>query len=124
MKLDPTNPIFDQYPATTLARFIAFHTMNPHVYASFTQLARQMLATGKKRYSAQAIIYVLRWEYDLKTVGDVFEINNDFTSVYARLLCLEDPEFLHFFELRRMPNKGIKSQEQQRREGENASHDF
>lgn len=116
MKLDPAHPLFDQYPHTTLARFIAFHTMNPHVYESFSQLARQMRATGKKRYSAQAIIYVLRWEYDLKTQGDVFEINNDFTSVYARLLCIEEPEFLQFFELRRMPNKGVKSDEQQRRE--------
>ena len=76
-----------------------------------------MKSTGKLRYSAQAIIYVLRWEFDLKTQGDVFEINNDFTSIYARLLCIEDPAFLHFFELRRMPNKGIKSTEQQRREG-------
>ena len=116
MKLDPSHPLFDQYPDTTLARFVAFHTMNPHVYASFTELARRMRATGKKRYSAQAIIYVLRWEYDLKTQGDVFEINNDFTSIYARLLCIEDSEFLHFFELRRMPNNGIKSQEQQQRE--------
>jgi hypothetical protein len=117
MKLDPSHLLFEQYPPATLARFIFFHEGNPHVYASFKSHAYQMKSTGKQRYSAQAIIYVLRWEYDLKTQGDVFEINNDFTSIYARLLCIEDPAFLHFFELRRMPNKGIKSTEQQQREG-------
>lgn len=116
MKLDPTHQLFEQYPPVTIARFIAFHEANAHVYESFKSLARSMRATGKQRYSAQAIIYVLRWEYDLRTVGDVFEINNDFTSIYARMLCIEEPAFLTFFELRRMPNKGIKSDEQRRRE--------
>lgn len=117
MNLDPAHPLFEQYPPATLARFIFFHEGNPHVYASFKSHAHQMKSTGKQRYSAQAIIYVLRWEYDLKTQGDVFEINNDFTSIYARMLCIEDPAFLNFFELRRRPNKGVKSAEQQRREG-------
>lgn len=109
--------MFEQYPQETIVRFNEFHAVNPQVYENFKDLARRMRATGKRRYSAQAIIYALRWEYDLRTTGEVFQINNDYTSIYARLLCMEDPSFQSFFELRRMPNHGITSDEQRRREG-------
>ena len=107
---------FSHYPDETLERFKEFHSQNPDVYQGFKNLAFEMKNTGRTRYSAQAIIYVLRWESDLKTTGDVFKINNDFTSIYSRLMCHHYPEFRNFFELRVMPNKGMKSPEQLIRE--------
>lgn len=122
MKDDLRDELFSHYPTMTLERFKHFHKLNPHVYEEFKRLATKMRATGRKCYSAQAIIYVLRWEFDLKTTGDVFQINNDFTSIYARLLVYNHPEFSEFFEFRKMPNAGIKSQEQVRREQTKETH--
>lgn len=110
------NELFDQYPKETLERFKIYHADNPHIYLEFRRLAMLMKETGKKKYSAEAIVNAIRWEYDLKTSGDVFEINNDFRSIYARLLIHNHPEFENFFELRKAPNKGLKSSEQVKRE--------
>lgn len=108
--------LFDHYSEKTLTRFKKFHKENPEVYELFKELAFKMKATGKKKYSARTIFEVMRWDYDLRTSGEVFELNNDFTSIYARLLVFHYPEMNGFFELRVEKNKGIKSLEQQRRE--------
>ena len=110
--------MFDRYPQTMKDRFKKFHSENPHVYEEFKRLAFKMKATGRTKYSATAIVNVLRWETDLKTKGDVFQINNDFISIYVRLIIWRYPEMVDFFELREMPNRGIKSAEQRERESE------
>ncbi len=111
--------LFDRYPRVTLDRFKKFHAENPDVYAEFKKLALQMRSSGRTKYSAETIVNVIRWHRDIQTAGDVFEINNDFRSIYVRLLIYHHPEFLNFFELRQnAPNRGLKSQEQIEREGE------
>lgn len=110
--------LFDRYPKSILERFKAFHEDNPHVYDEFKKLAFQMKSTGRKKYSAETIVNVIRWHRDILTSGDVFEVNNDFRSIYVRLLIYRHPEFLGFFELRqKAPNRGKRSEEQLRREG-------
>jgi hypothetical protein len=109
---------FGDYPATVLAKFKRYHEKNPQVYEEFKRLAFQMKKTGRRKYSAEIIINVMRWHMDLKTSGDVFEINNDFKPIYARLLIYHYPEFQKFFEFRKVRSKGIGSQEQKEREGE------
>ena len=94
---------FSHYPEDVLKRFKAFHSENPHVFSEFEFLARQMRQAGQKQYSAQAIIYRMRWDHDLKTTGEPFKITNDFTSIYARLLCWKYPDFEGFF---KMHNQG------------------
>lgn len=108
--------LFEHYPERTITRFKKFHAENPDVYREFKRLAFQMKATGRSKYSAHAIIEVIRWHRDLTTTGDVFKINNDFRSIYVRLLIYHHPEFREFFELRVMKNKGVKSEEQRLRE--------
>lgn len=109
--------LFDRYPKSTLDRFKKFHAANPSVYEEFERLAVEMRSTGRTKYSAETIVNVIRWHRDLKTEGDVFEINNDFRSIYVRLLIYRRPEFLGFFELRQQaPNRGKKSEEQFQRE--------
>lgn len=108
--------LFVGYPVSVLRRFNKWHSANPHVYQQFEKLAYQMLATGRKRYSARTIIEVMRWHYDLKTRGDVFEINGDFVPIYVRLLIHHHPEFADFFELRTVRSRGVLSDEQRHRE--------
>jgi hypothetical protein len=110
--------MFDRYSDATLARFKKFHAENPNVYEEFKRLTLQMKRTGRQRYSAYSIMYVLRWENDLKTKGDVFLINNDFIPIYARVMIHNHPELENFFETREPTSKGIKSQEQRKRERE------
>lgn len=108
--------LFKDYPPVVLRRFKERHQKNPHIYQHFRQLAHQMMATGRERYSARTIMEVMRWHYDLRTTGDVFEINDNFTPIYVRLLIHNHPEFSNFFELRTVRSKGMFSREQRRRE--------
>ena len=110
--------VFEAYPRAIRERFKLFHRANPHVYRDFRVKAFQMLRTGRKRYSARRIMESLRWDYDLKTTGDVFEINNDFTPIYVRLLIYNHPEFEDFFELRVIRSRGAMSEEERRRRDE------
>jgi hypothetical protein len=119
MKDEKWNGLFGHYSKRTLKRFKEFHQENPHIFKEFKQLAYKMKKAGRKKYSAQAIIYVIRFNQDLKTTGDVFKINNDFTSIYARLLMYRDLSMENFFEIRKENNNGIKSMEHSIREIEN-----
>jgi hypothetical protein len=113
-----SDDLFAGYPAEVLHRFNEWHQANPHIYRHFKQLATQMRAAGRERYSARTIMEVMRWHYDLKTVGDVFEINDNFTPIYVRLLIHYHPEFSGFFELRVVRSRGVFSDEQRARESE------
>lgn len=114
--MDDLKELFAHYPKRTLDRFKSFHSKNQHVYEEFKKLAFEMRETGRKKYSARTLVEVLRWHRDLKTSGDVFEINNDFVSIYVRLLIYHHHEFLGFFDIRREMGFGQKSEEQIRRE--------
>ena len=107
---------FAQYSLKTKERFSVFHSENPGVYEEFKKLAFDMKYAGKKKYSAQALVYVLRWNKDVSTKGDVFKINNDFTSIYARMMMSDYPVMEGFFSIRKESGKGQKSSEQIRRE--------
>lgn len=110
------NDLFDGYPQAVIDRFNEWHRRNPHIYEQFKRLAYKMRATGRERYSARTIVEAMRWHYDLRTTGDVFEINGDFVPIYARLLIQNHPEFTGFFELRVVRSRGAFSEEQMRRE--------
>lgn len=113
---EKTPDFFNEYPKSVVKRFKRFNRKNPTVFKQFKELAFKMLATGRAKYSARTIIEVMRWEYDLQTVGEVFKINGDFVPMYVRMLIHENPEFGDFFELRKVRSRGIKSSEQVSRE--------
>ena len=100
--------LFGEADPDLLARFKTFHLANPSVYETFRDKAEMMLRTGRKKYSAWVIVQVIRWESDLRTMGDVFKVNNDFIALYARLLIWREPRFEDFFELRQMKPKRRK----------------
>lgn len=109
--------LFQHSDKELLKRFKVFHFKNPQVYSAFKNYAEKIFLTGRKKYSAWTIIQVIRWEHDLKTSGEVFQINNDYIAIYARLLIHNHKKFNGFFELRSMkPNKRKVSKEQSERE--------
>jgi hypothetical protein len=75
---------------------------NHNVYEEFKFRALQMRGTGRTRYSAWAVVNVIRWDTDLKTRGDGFKIRNDFIALLARHVVAAEPSLENFFELREM----------------------
>lgn len=90
-------------------RFWRFHRACPEVYAELVRLARQLHRRGFARYGIGSLWEVLRWRRDIRlgaeeragTGGvELFRINNDYRSRYARLIMLKEPDLRGFFELR------------------------
>lgn len=89
--------LFDRYSEKTKKDFKQFHAENPEIFTEFLALARKIKNTGRKKYSAEAILQVLRWHRDIQTTGEPYKISNNFRSMYARLLVYNYPEFQGFF---------------------------
>ena len=91
-------PLLD--PDTIQAKFEAFHRQNPHVYDELVKLCLDVKARGRKRWSMKGAFEVLRWS-TLHTRGnDDFKLNNNYTSIYARLISRTVPELEDFFQIR------------------------
>ena len=86
--------------ATIVERFEAFHAANPHVAAGLEHLAAEWLGAGHRKVGVKALVERLRWEAGIRTSGDDYRINNDFTSHYARLLIERRPEWADAIETR------------------------
>jgi hypothetical protein len=87
--------------ATPEERFERFHAENPRVFELFKKFAREVMQTGRRRFSADAVIQRIRWFVQVDTTGDEFKVNDNYSAYYARLLIRECPEFDGFFELRK-----------------------
>lgn len=84
------------------SRFRAWITANPQVLDAFIALALQLHRAGRQHYGAKAIIERLRWEYAVRTTGDDFRWNNNYTSRLARLAVAQRPELAPLFEFREL----------------------
>lgn len=90
-----------------IARFTRYHNQHPEVWDSFKRYAAEMRATGRKRYSAWAIINRIRWDHDiLKT--EEFKISNDYIALYARVAIYLAPSMASFFVTRPMKSEREK----------------
>lgn len=90
-----------------VARFTRYHNQHPEVWDSFKRYATEMRATGRKRYSAWAIINKIRWDHDVVTAED-FKISNDYIALYARVMIHLEPGFAEFFNTRPMKSEREK----------------
>lgn len=81
-------------------RFSRFHEKNPHVYQALRTVALWCLKNGK-RMGMKAIYERVRWEFNIRTDGEPYKLNNDFTSMYSRLIMENEPQLDGFFETRR-----------------------
>lgn len=83
--------------------FLAFHRENPHVWELFQRFALDAIRSGRRHYSARAIVHRIRWHYEVETARtDDFKINNNHSPYYARLFAERHPEHARFFEYRRV----------------------
>lgn len=88
-------------------RFKKFDRENPSIFREFSKLSNQMRASGRTRYSAWAVINVIRWHRNIQTTGEDFKVCNDFISLYSRKLAKEDKTWKEFFGL-----KALKGEEE------------
>jgi hypothetical protein len=64
-------------------------------------MALEMRRRGHRQYGIKALFEVLRFNHAMRTEGDIFKLNNNYTALYARLLMDNEPELDDFFETRR-----------------------
>jgi len=89
------------------ARFAEFDAANPDVWDEFVRLATRAINAGRARYSADAIVHLIRWERNVvrKTDGSEFKINDQYTSRYVRKWQAAFPLWAGFFETRTLRSR-------------------
>lgn len=81
--------------------FLEFDRANPRIRELFERFTFQVIATGRSRYSADAIWQRLRWHVDIETKSpDGFKLNNNYRTYYGRRFMNDHPEHDGFFETR------------------------
>lgn len=95
--------VLNEADPALVKRFEKYHQQHPEVWDKFKAYAQEMRATGRKRYSAWAIINRIRWDHDI-SYAEEFKISNDYIALYARVMIHLDPAFAEFFRTR--PMKG------------------
>jgi hypothetical protein len=71
------------------------------IYLRFVALAKRAKRANLRRWSADAICHVLRWETALRERSDSgFKINNNRTAGLARLAMALEPDLKGFFVVR------------------------
>lgn len=83
------------------AAFIEFHDANPAVYAELEKYCAEITADGHKRIGIDLLFGRLRWESFIRTHGDYYKINSNFSPYYARMLMRRHPEWEGLFEIRK-----------------------
>lgn len=85
---------------TIQERFETFHDTNPWVLDALEELTAEWLEHGNRRLGIRMLQEVLRWQHGMKTVGDDFKLNDNYTSRYVRLMIERNPEWADVFSLR------------------------
>lgn len=97
-----TGHVGPQPELTIEQAFWRFHHDNPHVYRRLVNLAREW----RKRRGDDApvgigmLFEVLRWQDAMQTEGDLFRLNNNYRSYYARLIMDRNRDLDGIFHLR------------------------
>tara|TARA_B100000131_G_scaffold196123_1_gene188528 strand:+ start:161 stop:529 length:369 start_codon:yes stop_codon:yes gene_type:complete len=84
----------------TYNRFLVFHRDNPHVYQELKKLALGLTNRGFSKYSIKGLFEVLRYNESIQTSGKDFKLNNNYTSLYARMLMQNEASLAGFFSTR------------------------
>jgi hypothetical protein len=80
-------------------------TVPPDVLDLFETLTFKIIATGRIRYSARAILHRIRWHYHIDKGIREFKCNDHWTPHMARWFMAQYPEHEGFFELRASPGE-------------------
>lgn len=85
---------------------VRFHRANPDVWEMFVGFTFEMIMSGRKHYSANAVFERLRWEVDLARGPDnSFKLNNNYRAFYARRFHRMYPDYDGFFRTRKQPSQ-------------------
>lgn len=81
--------------------FARFHKDNPDIWRHFERFTLMAIASGRTRYSADAICHRIRWHVNIETKSkDPFKVNDHHVAFYARMFLEAHPEHAGFFTLR------------------------
>ena len=83
-------------------KFAQFHNKNPHVYEELRDLSVSLVDKGHEKFGFKLVWEVLRYNSMLRTMGDLYKLNNNYCALYARLLMLCEPKLEDVFETRKM----------------------
>lgn len=83
-------------------KFLEFDKENPLVYELFKGQVLKAITHGKKKISAKTVLGFIRWEIQFQTIGDIYKINDAFTSRYARKFAEELPKYSNIFHFRNL----------------------
>ena len=87
------------------SRFQAFHARHPDVYEYLVSFAYQAIDAGRTRIGIGMLFEVLRWEWTITGLPDdaeLWKLNNNYRSRYARLIMADHPELDGLFEVREL----------------------
>ena len=83
-----------------------FHNNNPEVWKMFVGFTFEMIMSGRKHYSVNAVFERLRWEVDIsRGPANTFKLNNNYPAFYARRFHRIYPEHAGFFRTRKQTSK-------------------
>lgn len=83
---------------------LRFIEKNPRFWQMFEKFAFQMIQSGRRRCSSKLIFERIRWETHLtKSDDECFKINNNYSSIFARLFVEKYPAYSDFFSMRSRP---------------------
>lgn len=81
--------------------FWAFHTAHPEVYRELRGLALQLRRQGREHYGIKALYEIVRFNLAIASRDKAdYKLNNNYTSLYARLIMRNEPLLKGFFETR------------------------
>jgi len=83
-------------------KFITFHRENRQVYKLYKKFALELIEAGQTKLGSKMIIEIIRYKTIIKTKGDFYKINNNYTCHYARLFITEYPEHKDRFYFRQL----------------------
>jgi len=82
-----------------------YHRNNPEVWELFKDFTFELIYSGRKHYSANAIFERIRWEKDLGAGSEAaFKLNNNYRAFYARRFMATYPRYEGFFRTRTQPS--------------------
>ena len=97
----------DHRDLTTVEAFELFHPQNPHVYEALLTVAlaevRESVRKGTRKPRFTRIWEEVRDQLKRRTTGDDKLMNNNFRSLYSRLIMASEPELAGAWEIRRSP---------------------
>lgn len=78
---------------------------NRHIFDAFIRAALEAKRGGRKQWSARSILHAMRWQSNLRELGQAhLKVNNNATAGLARLAMATTPALNGFFRTRAAPN--------------------